>query len=1106
MTAMLGNMKSLLRFVAAAIAAWTLAGCAGQLSDVAKNRLASASSDYDYNLTAQLATDGMIDTEEPYLISVCTKDGELPAREKEWTIDQGPFSGNMLDGGENFLEYRWSRQTFSPAYVRITGTVAYEPAGNHGWEVECFADGALIGRLGGTTLPGKPDAAMTVVDPNKGLINNKAPRRRAGGAGDANDGRQGKANGSDKEVAPTYPTRAFIFEIPVSTDKPFSRFKVSFSMNNAVCWRIAAMDFSDTPFRNGTDGGYYYSKDSRGINLLPSQCFSSAWMSADGSPQWLSVDLGEKLRFNEICLHWIHGPRECKAQVSDDGKLWSDLAIFPQSEERNVKVKVRAKSRYVRIVMEGADESGRFCLSEIEILGKARKKAYSPWRLQRASLVDACGEEISRKGYAVSQWLPAVVPGTVLYSYMAAGAVPDVLISDNNGQVSESFFNSDFWYRGEIEPEGTRGDRRLLVFDGINWKALVYMNGIYVGHIDGAFKQAVFDVTDIAGDKNVIAVKIIRNANFGAVKEKNAESPDFNGGVLGADNPTFHATVGWDWIPTVRGREAGVWNDVRLVCSDDVLIAHPLVRSRIGSDGRADVTASVDLTNLSDKTVSGTLRGGIGGVEFTRDISLCAKEKVSVTFSPESFAQLRSCDLALWWPNGMGNPVLHDAWYVFDSGEDAGERLSYKAGIREFTYSDAGTDLKIFVNGHRFFPKGGNWGFSELNLRFGAEEYDKAVMYHKDMNLNMIRNWVGQTGNDCFYQACDKYGIVVWQDFWLANPADGPDPDDEAMFIDNAVDYLHRIRSHASIGLYCGRNEGYPPATLNEALSLAVKSIHPDILYIPSSADDGVSGHGPYRAVNPDDYFAMPALKFHTERGMPCVMSYASLKKTFSEENIWPVGDVWGQHDFTRTGAQGDETFVRMVREGFGERVMESAESFAHYAQWINYDGYRAMFEANNSGKKGLLIWMSHSCWPSLAWQTYDYWFDRGGAYYGTKKGSENLHIQMNPNRRTVQVCNFRRDVAENLTASVRIDGPDGKTKYSKTATLSIGECEVKDVIDCSGIPDGPCVVTLTLTDAAGSEASRNVYLRNYKDGKNTGDYTALPEETVEAVLSEALK
>ena len=114
--------------------------------------------------------------------------------------------------------------------------------------------------------------------------------------------------------------------------------------------------------------------------------------------------------------------------------------------------------------------------------------------------------------------------------------------------------------------------------------------------------------------------------------------------------------------------------------------------------------------------------------------------------------------------------------------------------MRQFTYSEEGGALKIWINGRRFIPRGGNWGFSESMLRYRAREYDAAVRYHRDMHFTMIRNWVGQIGEDAFYEACDRHGIVVWQDFWLANPYDGPDPDDNDLFLRNVRDTVLRIR------------------------------------------------------------------------------------------------------------------------------------------------------------------------------------------------------------------------------------------------------------------------------------------------------------------------
>ena len=121
------------------------------------------------------------------------------------------------------------------------------------------------------------------------------------------------------------------------------------------------------------------------------------------------------------------------------------------------------------------------------------------------------------------------------------------------------------------------------------------------------------------------------------------------------------------------------------------------------------------------------------------------------------------------------------------------------------------------------------------------------------------------------YDAADRYGIVIWQDFWLANPWDGPPPADDQLFLDNARDYLLKIRNHASIGLYVGRNEGQPPKPIDDGLRALIAELHPEIHFISSSADGPVSGHGPYRAMPLKDYFAKAPTKMHSEIGAPNV-------------------------------------------------------------------------------------------------------------------------------------------------------------------------------------------------------------------------------------------
>ena len=394
----------------------------------------------------------------------------------------------------------------------------------------------------------------------------------------------------------------------------------------------------------------------------------------------------------------------------------------------------------------------------------------------------------------------------------------------------------------------------------------------------------------------------------------------------------------------------------------------------------------------------------------------------------------------LWWPAGYGEPHLYqvDASVWVDGVPSDSKRLF--AGVREMSYTMDGGVLDFYVNGRRLIGNGGNWGYPEVNLNYRAREYDIAVAYHADMHFTMIRNWVGQTGDEEFWEACDRHGVMVWQDFWLANPADGPVPDDEAMFLANAEDYLRKIRHHPCLALYCGRNEGNPPAALDEGLRALVNRLHPGMQYIPHSATGPVSGNGPYRALSVEEYFTLERGRdrFHSERGMPNVPTVESLERMLAPAHRWPQDDVWGMHDYALESAQSAATFNAMVEKAFGEP--ESLEQFAQWAQWINYDGYRAMYESRSAQRKGLLIWMSHSCWPSMVWQTYDYYFAPTAAYFGAKKGSAPVRIQWNPAAGRVEVVNNNAGDLSGLTALAVVAAPDGTVLSEQQTELDAAE------------------------------------------------------------------
>jgi hypothetical protein len=1013
--------------------------------NLALHRPAYQSSSYDYNLTAQLVTDGIRGSALPRYLGVTTSSqGVLPKRGRELMFDGNWATMTELKGRHAWVQLEWGGPP-PPEIDRLDAQVLVTTGDTQEWTciLSASADGQAwkeLGRAWGMRHPGAE------VKPSITLAK---------------------------------PSRSRFYRIEFETALV------------PMAWRVSELSFSNgkTPV---PIGGPFE--------------FSSAWMSAAGGEQWVSVDLGAPCEFDRISLYWLRRAAEGSIQISDDGTDWQTVEALPTATGAvdNIHLATPAQARWVRLLLKGAPAGEPYILSELEVYGKGgpvpRPKPAAvasadgrlplsggAWRLQRASLVRASGAALSTAGYKDADWIIATVPATVLSSYLNAGAIPDPNYGDNQNAVSDSFFYSDFWYRDEFTaPPAAAGRHVFLNFDGVNWKAEVFLNGQPLGRIDGGFMTGRFDVTALLrpGAPNALAVRIIKNAHPGSVTEKNYQSPGKNGGVLGADNPTMHASVTWDWIPTIRGRNTGIWGDVYLTSNGAVSIENPQADTvSLAADGSsAEVSLEATLTNHSAAPVTGQLRGRFGDAAFEQAVTVPAHASKTVKLDPAAVAALRLRNPKLWWPNGYGEPNLYPVEMEFAAAGAVSDRKSFHAGVRRFTYSEEAGALRIWINGRRFVARGGNWGFPESMLRYRAREYDAAVRYHRDLNFTMIRNWVGQTGDEAFYDACDRYGIVVWQDFWLANPWDGPDPDDNAMFLSNARDYVLRMRHHASIGLFVGRNEGYPPDPIERGLRGILAELDPAIHYIPSSADDVVTGHGPYWAMPPRFYFEHKATtQLSSELGMPNIVTMDSLRQMMPEKDRWPQGDVWGMHDYSLQGAQRGASFNQMIDENYGGAT--NAEDWVELAQFVNYDGYRAMFEAQGKNRMGVLLWMSHSSWPDFVWQTYDYYFEVNGGYFGSKKGSEPLHIQWNPLTDNVEVVNYSGGNAKGMLATAEVIGMDGKVAWTKSATVDSSEDSVLTPIHLE-FPDPVTPVhfirlKLVRGDAAISD---NFYLRGTKE------------------------
>lgn len=1039
----------------------------GSYKNLALNRMAYASSSWDYSLTAQLATDGMVADKQPAHIVLSTKDGLVPKNQREWMFDLKTNTGNKLEGTDNYFQLDFNNFNLDFDKIQVVGRVTPKKK-----EETYFG---VPGQEAGAIDPKKIMAQFQEVNWTISL--------------------QGSTDGTtwtDLDSATGKGMRIFQ---SLSKQGEFSHYRLNLSAPEADTWNISDWDFLKDGVELKLTVGNMTEVYDRSDVLPLRPDFSSVWMSEGKDEEWIYVDLGVKASIDQVKLHWISQNPTGKLQVSNDKETWKDVADIAD------EISVSEKARYVRLALQSG---GPYILSEFEVFGKdgvmvqpkAQKAATEGrmdlaggnWKLQRANLVEADGAALSSENFDDSQWIVATVPATVLSSYINVGAIPDPNYSDNQLQLSESFFLSDFWYRDTFTvPESFQGKNVFLNFDGINWKAEVYLNGQNVGRVEGAFTRGLFNIGKYLKEgTNTLAVKIIKNAFPGTVKEQTAESTDSNGGTIGADDPTFHATVGWDWIPTIRGRNIGIWNDVYLTAIGDVKVSDPFVRTELNLPDTTVATVFVEATlqNISDKPVDGVLKGAFGETAFSKNVQLAAGEEQLVKV--DSF-QIKNPKL--WWPAGYGSPVLYDTKVAFEANGKVTDEVAFKSGVRQMTFAiDEVGALNLYVNGRRFIGRGGNWGFAESNLTYRAREYDIAVKYHADMNFTMIRNWVGQVGDDEFYEACDRHGVMIWQDFWLANPWDGPDPYNESLFMANATDYVKRIRNHASIGLYCGRNEGMPTPTLDEALRNLVKEQHPGLHYISHSAAAEVSGGGPYRALPVEQYFDLKgADRFHSERGMPNVMNYESMAKMLPTDKLWPQNSLWGMHDFTLQSAQYGTTFNELVQNGFGG--VNDIQTFTKYAQWINYNGYRAMFEGRGKNRQGLLLWMSHSCWPSMVWQTYDYFFEPTAAYFGCKKASEPLHVQFNPLTNKVEVVNMNGRDRKSLNVIAQIFDLAGKMVWEQKSTISSKE---DSTVECMPVEVPADITEVYFIRLKLSEGEKLVSENFYWEGRENGNYQAI--------------
>ena len=404
------------------------------------------------------------------------------------------------------------------------------------------------------------------------------------------------------------------------------------------------------------------------------------------------------------------------------------------------------------------------------------------------------------------------------------------------------------------------------------------------------------------------------------------------------------------------------------------------------------------------------------------------------------------------------------------------------ASVKMLDDTRASPYLVIKVNGVRIACRGGNWGMDDSRKRVSRAHLEPFFRLHRDANLNIIRNWVGQNTEQTFYDLADEYGLLVWNDFWESTQNYNLEVEDPALFLDNVRDTILRFRNHPSIVAWCGRNEGVPQPILNEGLIALTRSLDGTRYYFPSSNQINLQNSGPYKYTDPSLYYTTLNHGFSVETGTPSFSTLESFRAWIPKEDQWPISDDWAYHDWHQSGNGDMAPFMAQMQAEFGAPV--SLEDFERKAQMLDYVDHRAIFEGMNahlwSPNSGRLLWMTQPAWPSNTWQILTSDYDTQSSFYAVKKACEPLHAQLDLSNYNVAIVNTTNEPRPALLLTANVYSLDNKLLFHHEEKRDAAADAVTDGFRLELAPlflsEGVVLVNLELRNSAGEVVSRNLY------------------------------
>ena len=754
-----------------------------------------------------------------------------------------------------------------------------------------------------------------------------------------------------------------------------------------------------------------------------------------------------------------------------------------------------------------------------------RKELNEGWKFKQARL---------------SNWYPATVPGVVHTDLMDNKIIEDPFFRLNERGM-QWIDKEDWIYQTtfQLTPKMMGRENIDLIFKGLDTYADVYLNEKKILEANNMFREWKTSIKpDLKPGENVLKIYFhspikVDIPKWDALPYQYEAGNDQseNGGVFNKKVSVFARKAGyhygWDWGP--RLVTSGIWRPVYVEAWDNARINDVFIRQPEVSKSRASLIGEVEI--LADKEIDQAnvtiTEAASGRVLAGQTVSLQKGiNKISLPFSIKS--------PKLWWSNGLGEPHLYSFRTDLTVNNQTSDAWTEEVGLRSLKIINRpdkdGKTFYVELNGIPVFAKGANYIPQDNFLpRVTPGQYEKTILDAANANMNMLRIWGGGTyESDLFYQLCDRYGILVWQDFMFAcslYPAEGE-------LLENirqeAIDNVKRLRNHACIALWCGNNEcndawfnwGWQKRykaqnpeyeqkiwkqfndQYNVTLPQVVEEYAPESFYWPSSpfarydgGSDDRNGDRHYWEVwhgkKPIEMYNKERSRFFSEYGFQSFPEFESVKRYAPRQEDWDIySEVMMSHQ--RGGMHANELIETYLLNEY--RKPRNFEAFLYMNHVLQGDAIKTAIEAHRRDMPycmGTLFWQHNDCWPVASWASRDYYGRWKAQHYFARKAYRDilvspiadedgqLKVQIVSDRHKacngrleVKVMKLTGEVLNSYKRNVIVDANSSKALFSVPLDEALKGVRKEDVF----------IHAVLLTDKGNSNYTNNYFLVKQKE------------------------